>query len=60
MNNLIINIKWLYGGIFFACNAKNSPKVSIIDCCFANLVSTTYNHVVAKVDVLTPNLFKIL
>ena len=60
MNNIIINIKRLYGGILLTNNAEDCPKVSIIDSCLTYLICATNNHIVAKVNFLTPNLFEVL
>ena len=60
MNNIIINIKRLYGGILLAYNAEDCPKIGIIDSSLAYLICATNNHIVAKVNFLTPNLFEVL
>ena len=60
MNNIIINIKRLYGGILLTDNAEDCPKVSIIDSCLTYLICATNNHIMAKVNFLTPNLFEVL
>ena len=60
MNNVIINIKRLHSSILLANNTEDSPKVSIVDSCLAYLICATNNHIMAKVNFLTPNLLKVL